>query len=429
MKKIILGMAVGATLLTGCGEKKEAVVPTQSGKQTIRFAWWGGKERHEATLKVLEMFKAKNPDIEILPEYSGYDGYLQKLTTQLAGSNAPDLIQVDRAWLNDFANMGGNLFADLENEKNVDLGNFDSNFLKETSYMQGKLVGIPMGVASRTWMYNDKNIETAGLKVEELTWDNIFEMSKEIRKANPKGYAIGIIPKDAMRIILEYSVQTTGKNLFTEDNRIAMTPEELQIGAEYFKKLADSQVIPPLSETVVYNDKPGDNPKVINGDYTFLPTWSSALANYSFGEGKVHYINYPILKGATNTGIEVRPSMLMTINEKSKNREAAAKLMNYLVTDEEAIKVLKDLRGIPASKKANEVLSANKMIQEHQLKAVEEGIKHKGNTINALLDNPEIEMIYNYEIQKLWSGEKTPKKVSEDMIKEMEEKLSELFKR
>ncbi|MGL5950586.1 MAG: ABC transporter substrate-binding protein [Cetobacterium sp.] len=429
MKKLVCGMAIATTLLTGCGEKKEVASQDQNGKQTMRFAWWGGKERHEATLKVIEMFKAKNPDIEILPEYSGYDGYLQKLTTQLAGSNAPDLIQVDRAWLNDFANMGGNLFVDLESEKNIDLGNFDSNFLKETSYMQEKLVGIPMGVASRTWMYNDKNIEAAGLNVDELTWDNIFEISKEIRKANPKGYAVGIIPKDAMRIILEYAVQSTGKNLFTEDNKIAMRAEELQIGADYFKKLVDAQVIPPLSETVIYNDKPGDNPKVINGDYTFLPTWSSALANYSFSEGKIHFINYPILKGATNTGIEVRPSMLMAINEKSKNKDAAAKFMNYLVTDEEAIKVLKDLRGIPASKKANEVLAKNSMINAHQLKAVEEGIKYKGNTINALLDNPEIEMIYNYEIQKLWSGEKTPQKVSEDMIKEMGDKLNELFKK
>ncbi|MBP0587737.1 hypothetical protein, partial [Mycobacterium tuberculosis] len=53
--------------------------------KTIRFAWWGGDDRHEPTLKVIQMFEAANPGIKIKGEYAGWTGYQERLTTQFAG--------------------------------------------------------------------------------------------------------------------------------------------------------------------------------------------------------------------------------------------------------------------------------------------------------------------------------------------------------
>ena len=49
---------------------------------TLRFAWWGGDDRHTATLKAIEEYQKINPNVKIEAEYQGYDGYNDKILTQ-----------------------------------------------------------------------------------------------------------------------------------------------------------------------------------------------------------------------------------------------------------------------------------------------------------------------------------------------------------
>lgn len=66
---------------------------------------WGGQERHDRTLKVIKMYEAQNPNVKIVAEYFGFDGYFVKLTTQFATGNAPDIIQYGGN-LNNFVGRG-----------------------------------------------------------------------------------------------------------------------------------------------------------------------------------------------------------------------------------------------------------------------------------------------------------------------------------
>ena len=112
MKKRLVSVALVAALaagtLAGCGSSSSgdntqaAAGGETAGKGgssdeniTLRFAWWGGDERNEATLKVIEQFEAAHPNITIEAEYGGSDGYHDKLATQLASGTAADIVQVD----------------------------------------------------------------------------------------------------------------------------------------------------------------------------------------------------------------------------------------------------------------------------------------------------------------------------------------------
>ena len=68
----------------------------------MRFLWWGSQRRNDLTLDAISVFEEKNPDIKISPEYTSYETYFDKLTTQVAGGNAPDIIQMDLAWMDAF---------------------------------------------------------------------------------------------------------------------------------------------------------------------------------------------------------------------------------------------------------------------------------------------------------------------------------------
>ena len=48
------------------------------------MSWWGGDSRHEATQAALEVCGAKYGHT-INPEFTGWSGHYEKLTTQIAG--------------------------------------------------------------------------------------------------------------------------------------------------------------------------------------------------------------------------------------------------------------------------------------------------------------------------------------------------------
>ena len=70
-------------------------LPEYTGEPVeLRMGWWGNDDRAERTLAVIELFEAAYPDITVSGEPNGGAGdHFQILDTQLAASNAPDIIQ------------------------------------------------------------------------------------------------------------------------------------------------------------------------------------------------------------------------------------------------------------------------------------------------------------------------------------------------
>lgn len=113
---VILSVSMALTLF-GCGTSQQENSSGQDsqGQETtsngeidsseqkeLRFLWWGSQRRNDLTLDAISVFEEKNPDIKISPEYTSYETYFDKLTTQVAGGNAPDIIQMDLAWMDAF---------------------------------------------------------------------------------------------------------------------------------------------------------------------------------------------------------------------------------------------------------------------------------------------------------------------------------------
>ncbi|MDE6779945.1 MAG: ABC transporter substrate-binding protein, partial [Ruminococcus sp.] len=100
MKKILIPILC-TFILSACGrEPLEKTAPDNSiDKCTLRFSWWGGDDRHEATLKAIELWNVLHPDIEIKAEYGGWDGWQEKINTQIGGGSEPDIMQINYDWL------------------------------------------------------------------------------------------------------------------------------------------------------------------------------------------------------------------------------------------------------------------------------------------------------------------------------------------
>ena len=60
---------------------------------TLRFMWWGGDARNEATLAVIDQYEKLHPEIRIEAEMNSDQGYIDKVSTMLANGTAPDILQ------------------------------------------------------------------------------------------------------------------------------------------------------------------------------------------------------------------------------------------------------------------------------------------------------------------------------------------------
>src|SRR5690554_4267235 len=147
-----------------------AATPEPEVKEDVelRMTWWGSQERHDKTLAAIELFEQKYPYVTITGEYSGFDGYFDKLNTQLAAGNAPDLIQ-----------MGGNVKEYVDRDALLDLQPYvgtllntdelKSNFVKEATF-DGKYYGVTLGVSQPGFLYNSEMFKKAGVTVPTQDW-------------------------------------------------------------------------------------------------------------------------------------------------------------------------------------------------------------------------------------------------------------------
>lgn len=68
---------------------------TDDEKITIRVAWWGNQTRNDLTVKALDLYTEKHPNVTFETEPSSWDGYFDKLSTQAATGSLPDIYQQD----------------------------------------------------------------------------------------------------------------------------------------------------------------------------------------------------------------------------------------------------------------------------------------------------------------------------------------------
>ena len=62
-----------------------AVAQSGGAPVELRVAWWGSQDRHNRTIKAIELFQKKYPNIKVTYEFAGWGDYWTKMTTQAAG--------------------------------------------------------------------------------------------------------------------------------------------------------------------------------------------------------------------------------------------------------------------------------------------------------------------------------------------------------
>ncbi|PKL27032.1 MAG: hypothetical protein CVV46_13455 [Spirochaetae bacterium HGW-Spirochaetae-2] len=388
----------------------------------LRFSWWGADTRHQATLEAIELYQQRNPNITIEGEYGAFSNFYQKLLTQLAGRTAPDIITVDYKWVSDLMNQGAPFVNMNTLTGAIDQSGFDLTFANIYGGKDDYLIGLPVGLNGMGYLYNTRFLEKYGVKSsDEWTWETVIEMGKKVQAADKTKYLMYNNAEHWVYLIKTMLKQINGNTLLLDNYELGFSRNEmLQIFA-YIDTMVKTGTVPPFNEGVLYETVYADqNPNWLNENFGIFPTSSSLIPGIAKASNfTVASMRYPVAKNAKDPGILVTPSMFLTVYKQSPNKEAAAEFINFFLNDEEAIRILKDTRGIPTNSKAKNILVADNVIPQVVSDMVSQALTGVGAAENGPSLNPEVIALTKDFVQQVGYAKMTPAQATDAYMREL----------
>jgi oligogalacturonide transport system substrate-binding protein len=346
-----------------------------SNSKVLRFGWWGGAGRHEVTLKAIALFEQQNPGVKVKAEYMGFNGYLERLTTQIAGGSEADVMQINWAWLAMFSKHG-NGFTDLDKYRSLlSLDQFSAEDL-QSGRVQGKLNALPTAYTARVMLWNQATFDRAGLPLPK-TWDDLFAAGPIFKaRLGDMAYPLDGELYDMILLSQAYVQQKYGTPYVDPlEARVAMSNEAVAEWVQTYLRLVQNHVATPLSLRTSLGgaEKPTEQQQEwVVGNWAGNFTWDSVIplrAATLNKEQKLVLGDFPMLPGSKVSGMFGRPTMMLAMGRNCKQPELAARFINFLLTDPQAAAILGKTRGVPAARVPLDLLVQSKRLPPMELAA------------------------------------------------------------
>lgn len=362
---LALSVMLGVSCLTACGQE----VVTKEEESSIVFSWWGNDKRHNYTMDAVDVFQQKHSAVNVKYRYGEWSGYERKNRVWMESNSEADVMQINYAWLNEYS-ADGNGFYDLnELSDYIDLSQYDQSDL-EYGMKNEKLNALPIAFNMATFCYNKDLYDKYGLDCPK-TWEDIFKVSEVFSEEGI--YTLGMPKKHLLLMLIAYYEQTTGEKAFSEDGELLLDVDDIAYLLDFYKELVDKKVLMPVDQF--------DRGKFSNAEVSASIFWVSDADNYCVALENNGYhpaiSDFPMAENAKLTGIYMKPATMYAISNTTEHPEEAAVLLDYLLNDETMVLMQGTEKGVPASKKAIEILKNNNMLEGYGYEAYLKMEEHK----------------------------------------------------
>ena len=368
-KKIIATLCAALMLsgvITGCsgsassGSQAAASTGTSAntasgaeGKTTLNVLWWGSQTRHEMTTEMLEKFEELNPDIDVVMDYSDWDGYWTKLPAQVAGGQTPDVFQMDYAKLAEYVENG--VTADLSSyiaDGSLDMSNVEQNIL-DSGTVDGKVYAISTGTNAPVMLYRKDILDELGLSLPmNPTMSEYIEVSKKVYEATGlRDTFVTSCSADNLRFI----VRNYGLNLYNEDASA--------LGFDDPQNVVDMRELAVQSQEEGWGWMIGEETATTAFDSMVSDSWSryqnsNELQAYRDATGKdISMVMIPNRDDATASATYLKPAMFWCVGADSDVKDAAIRFINFFANNEACYDIVGIERAVPISSKMREYVA------------------------------------------------------------------------
>lgn len=366
------GMMV-ASVATGCGSAADSAADstaastdstnasteassastTADGKTQLNILWWGSQTRHELTTQMLEKFQEENPDIEVVMDYSDWDGYWTKLPAQVAGGQTPDVFQMDYAKLAQYVENG--VTAPLDDyvaDGSLDLSNVAQSVIDSGS-IDGKLYAVSTGTNAPCMGYRKDILDDLGIEMPmNPTMSEYTDISKKVYEATGlRDTFVTDCTADNLRLRL----RNYGMNLYNDDASA--------LGFDDPKYIVDMWQLALDAQNEGWGLMIGEGTATTGFDKMVVDAWSNfqyanELQGYRDATGKdIRMVMVPNTDDATASSTFLKPSMFWCVAADSDVKDAAVRFINYFTNDTSCYDIVGIERAIPISSEMREYVA------------------------------------------------------------------------
>lgn len=399
------------------------------GTTKVRFSGYVESEEQLATtLKVLQAYQAKNPDVEIIPEFSNFRSFTDKLATEAAGGNAPDLFSVNVDLLAEYAARGVLTPLTDYTPDPLDVSAYQDGSIFACTY-DDQLYAMPNDAIAPAILYNPKKFEELGVAVpaDMFTWEQLHETAVALSDAAGRGFW-GIEDGGGNYVPCDIFLRAKGKSMFTAEHGLGFEAADMATWFQYWEDLRAAGGAPPADVQA----QAGDNSAtlgIVRGRSAMLiqmtdsyvgigalmedPIDLHMLPNGHEGlEMKQHHYDY----AGNSTGIW----------SKAANKDLCVDIIRFMHFDPEGVELYYQGSGmIPASTAGLQKFGAEGNREEQKLVAYlaklrEEPAPSRRPGVGGLGG------MFRRANEAVAFGDMTPLEASEAFVAEAEEKLAAL---
>jgi multiple sugar transport system substrate-binding protein len=356
---ILLLVLMIAPMVLFAGGGGDSATP---GVSEIRFGWWGNVARDDRTNAVIRLFQRMNPDVRVEPEAGvAFAAYWDRLATQTAAGNLPDVIQQDVSWImmynnnNQLENLDPFVQRGLINLANIDAGAVATGRLGNT------LAGLIMATNAWGMIVDPAVLTRAGVTINDTTWTwaDYEAAARQIHQRT----GVQTIPPFNVRQVVEHISRQFGSPCFNPDNRtlgISTNQNAYNAVRDWINmemRLLGAGILYDVQDAWVQGKPMAEEPLPLGRTWNQM-NWSNQLVGFQDAARRnLQYIMFPRVQGAPSHGTYYRASMFLSMTRTSRHKDAAARLIDFFINDMDAGRILLVERGAPVNSRVRADIS------------------------------------------------------------------------
>ncbi|WP_109211548.1 MULTISPECIES: extracellular solute-binding protein [Microbacterium] len=356
-------LAAGSlALLTGCagGGGEPAATADPDEEVTLNFAWWGDASRAERYEAAIDLFEEQNPNITIQTSYASFGDYWTARNTEAASRTLPDVFQMDLAYLAEYGGFGHVVALDDYLGDAIATDGIEPS-LVEAGAVDGKIYGLASSSSTLGTLYNGPLLEQLGVEVPEgqITWDEYDEFLADVSAAGAASDPTVYGSLDYTQYFWLFQIWLGQQGLsFIDGEELGFEQSDLEDWWARSAPINESGGAMPAERQAQFEGVDALGAGEIASDIS----WANFLPRFTEGPAAPELsLALPPYDDPDNTGMFLKPGLMLSIATNSEHPAQAAAFVDFLVNDPEVGAIFGMSRGVPASSTAAEGIEANEL--------------------------------------------------------------------
>ncbi|MFE9688291.1 ABC transporter substrate-binding protein [Micromonospora sp. NPDC005806] len=347
-RRRLLGALTGLPLLggglAGCAPEVERRVDNEPIELSV--FWWGEARRAEATDKALRLYSQQHPRVRFRLTWQGRTGYYDRLATQAAGGNVPDLFQIEDTMLTEYAQR--EIVLDLSRyvaDNRLDLRGLPEN-LARYGQVDGRTMAVAAAQTNAALVYNRDLLRRLGRPEPHtgMTWKDYARWAADVTDASGNRVA-GTMDASGDYRALWLWLRGQGSELY-QGRQLGFSSAELLDWFEYWEVARYDRATPSVALVELADSGELDRRLVVTGQTAGSFAWSHQLPDL---QRRTHdELGMTALPG-TPAAQWPRASMYWAAFRGTRQPDVVIDVINFLTNNVAAGRILGTERGLNAS--------------------------------------------------------------------------------